>query len=213
MVLLLVVLTIVILIGIDFFLLKKGGTSEKRERRKISSMLNLLPKGFFIQPDFTWSTITKSGEVKIGIHPLILGLTGNPDEIVVINEEENVKKGEPIIKLIKDGKTLALKSPVEGEIKGVNRSVMRPITTKELSRKWFYRIEPVDVKREIPGWYVSESAKEWARNQYDQMRDFFTGRINSSAIPSAADGGEILQGVMDEMNTEDWDEFEKKFLA
>ncbi|MCB0287730.1 MAG: hypothetical protein KDE57_13820, partial [Calditrichaeota bacterium] len=85
MVVLMVILTIVLGISVDYVIQRRKqiglASSPALGVSPISSTLSLLPKGIFLQPSMTWTKILDDGEIAVGIHPILMGVVGEPDAI------------------------------------------------------------------------------------------------------------------------------------
>ncbi len=123
-VILLVVLTFIIGMTVDYYIKrpKKVAVSAPHRTNNFSQtkIINMLPAGVFLQPSFTWSKIRETGNLELGIHPILMGLIGAPEKVETLEQGKVVKNGETIIKLYKDSKQLSVKAPVSGSILSTN---------------------------------------------------------------------------------------------
>ncbi len=181
-----------------------------------AELLERLPRGVFLQPTFTWSEIAPNGELKIGVHPLLLGLVGLPYEVKVL-ARERVRKGAPLIRISKGNRALNLRSPVSGELREA-RERHQIAETDELATAggdaWVCRIEPEDVATEIQGWMIAEAAIDWTRRQYARIRDHLL-KLDATAELGfmAADGGELAEGILSRLDESEWRGLEEAVLG
>jgi len=213
MVVLFVVATIVLFLGIDLLLRKKKATSLEAASQApdpLFKTLSSLPGGVFLQKGFTWTRILDDGSVAIGLHPILSGLTGKIDELTMLEEGEDVKRGQALM-LVKNGKhQLRLASPVSGHITAVNYDYNY---LPGQDNNWLALIKPTDVPIAIRSWMVADEAKKWSRERFNEIRDFFSRAIaEKHGAITMADGGDLPQGILQQFEGHVWNDFQKAFL-
>jgi glycine cleavage system H lipoate-binding protein len=222
MVAVLVVLTIAALIALDFFVLRKRRAVAPEPAlampglEPLSEAAARLPWGVFLQPTFTWTRIEPDGSLLVGLHPLLLGIVGAPYDIELLDDGETVGKGEPLVRIGKSGRHLTVRSPVAGRVTEINRVVQGETDFAAVAKdggSWLYRITPQHVGDEVPGWLIGERAVEWTRRQYDRVREHMLSLVGPGEVGAVlADGGELLTGVLGQLDAAAWEEFERSFL-
>ncbi len=215
--LIMVVLTIALGLLIDHYYRKRHqeSVSVARERQglSLSRILNMLPKGVFLQPTFTWSRMLDTGNMMIGIHPLLMGLTGEPDAIKTREVGEEIKKGETFITIYDNGKELQIKSPISGKIVAINPDFYEAKGI-DLGKVWLYAIRPVNVAQEIKNWYVAEKSSEWLKEKFQQITAFLMQKIQQQNMGiTMADGGELPVGILTNFDASTWKEFNQNILS
>jgi hypothetical protein len=178
----------------------------------LRDLIARLPAGVFLQPGFTWATVRSSGDLQVGVHPLLLSLIGSDPELVMRGPGERVEKGDPLVTLRSGSRELVVRSPVAGRVKA---SRVRP----PRDTAWQARgagtcvIRPEGLSAELPTWLIGEAATDWSRAQYGKVRDFVLSRTaHPEAGLALADGGELPVGVLGQVGDADWTEFEETFL-
>lgn len=207
------VVTVVTAIVAHHFLIVRP--REKRLSREIplampiplSATVDRLPRGVFLQPTYTWGHFDRGGELLCGVHPLVLGLIGAPYDLELKVDGGEVQKGSPLFRVGKSGRWLTLLSPVTGKIVD-SKAVAKGEEWDRLSGdvdEWLCRIEPEQVEREVPTWMVAESALEWTKRKYSEIRDHLlaAGADRELAV-TMADGGEIPVGVLADFDDDEW---------
>ncbi len=217
MVVLFVVITIILFLTIDYVIQrkKKVGLASQPHPGNIalSRVFSLLPSGVFLQPSYTWSKILDSGNLLVGIHPIIMGLIGNPDEIELLHPGERVKKGTTILKIHKGEKIIRVSAPLDGAITSLNNQVVEDSTMENLGQNWIYSIKPDNVSAEISQWMIAEKARDWITNRYSQMKKFFQENLSQNELGiTMADGGDLPVGILGQFDNKIWQKFERKFL-
>jgi glycine cleavage system H lipoate-binding protein len=224
MVALLVALTIVALVAADYFLLRPRRAANLDEGEiplpglePLSTALDRLPAGVFLQPTFTWSRIRPDGDILLGVHPLLFGLVGAPYDVERLPGGEHVEKGAPLVRIRKGDRRLTVRSPVAGRIAEVNRVVAGETDWTGLTDErggWLYRIVPERVAGEVPTWFIGESATEWTRRQYQRLREQLTALAGGPDLAGTmADGGEIPTGILARLDDAAWTAFERAVLG
>jgi glycine cleavage system H lipoate-binding protein len=212
-----VVLTIALGLLIDHYYRKRHRESvsvaQERQGLSLSRILNMLPKGVFLQPTFTWSRMLDTGNMMIGIHPLLMGLTGEPDAIKTREVGEEIKKGETFITIYDNGKELQIKSPISGKIVAINPDFYEAKGI-DLGKVWLYAIRPVNVAQEIHNWYVAEKSSEWLKEKFQQITAFLMQKIQQQHMGiTMADGGELPVGILTNFDASTWKEFNQNILS
>ncbi|OGC08939.1 hypothetical protein A2V82_12720 [candidate division KSB1 bacterium RBG_16_48_16] len=215
LVVLLVILTFIVGGTISYFIERKSKNAEAVQVRvnnlSLPRIMNMLPAGVFIQPSFTWSKIQDSGNLMLGVHPILVGLIGNSDKIETRRQGEHVRKGETLIKLENDAKELHVKSPVTGTIASIN-SDLNASSWEKFSSSWIYSIKPENLSSDIASWFIGEKASEWVNEKFQQIKNFFIQSLPQKQMGTTmADGGELPVGVLQGFDKETWQAFEARF--
>jgi glycine cleavage system H lipoate-binding protein len=223
MVALLVVLTILALLAADYLLLRRGRQAEEAESialpglEPLSAASTHLPAGVFLQPTFTWSRIRSDGDLLVGVHPLLFGLVGAPYGIELLPNGEHVGKGAPLARIKKGGRSLTVRSPVDGRITEANQAIAGETDWKGLNGgngSWLYRIIPVEVGGEVSTWMMAEQAADWTRRQYQRLREHLsTLAVGPELVQTMVDGGEVPAGILATLDDAAWTNFETTFLG
>lgn len=181
----------------------------------LSAAMERLPRGVFLQPTYTWSQIDASGDLMVGVHPMMLGLVGAPYELELRVDGGTVRKGAPLFRIGKGDRCLTLRSPVTGKIVET-KGILKGDKWERLAAgvdEWLCRIEPEHVAEEIGAWMIADRALEWTKRQYGEIREHLL-RVGAGKELSLtlADGGEVPVGVLAELDGEEWEAFEDAFL-
>lgn len=222
MVVVLAILTVAVLIAAHYFLVeRRRGAVERAERSlpgltPLSEAVRRVPRGVFLQPTFTWSRIQEDGELVLGVHPLLLGLVGAPYHIELREGEPEIKKGEPLLRVGRNGHFLTVRSPVSGRILEVNSTPSGETEWRGLHEphgSWLYRIQPERVGAEVPTWSIADAAVDWTRDQYRHLREHLLRLPGGAGVGVAlADGGEIPSGILATLDAAAWQDLQRTFL-
>jgi len=177
-----------------------------------------IPLGLFYDKSHTWAYMERDGLVKIGVDDFLQHITGKLTGVKMKNKDEIVIKGEPVLTVIQNGKQLTLNSPVSGKIKELNTKLASDsslINSSPFSDGWIYRIEPVSWMKEISFFIMGDGYRVWLKNEFTRFKEFLnttTVKADRSNIPVLQDGGELKDGVLENLGPEVWEEFQVNFI-
>jgi glycine cleavage system H lipoate-binding protein len=220
MVAVLVVVTVLALISLDYFWLRhrraRQATGSRVKLRPLMESVSRLPEGVFLQPTYTWSRLEENGEVLLGVHPLLFGLVGPPYRIDVRAEGDRVESRDELARIRRGDRRLIVRSPLSGRITQVNPALAGEAEWAGFDNgtsRWLYRLAPDRVADEVPRWMVAESAVEWTRAQYARLREYLFGVQHAGELGLAmTDGGDMPVGILTSLDAAAWDGVQKDFL-
>lgn len=177
------------------------------------------PEGLYFDKSHTWSFMEKNGLVRMGLDDFIQHVTGPLTRVNMKKPGETVKKGEPIVTLIQEGKQLTIKAPISGTIKEYNKTL--PLEVEKINKEpynggWIYLIEPNNWQSEIPFLKMVNSYQEWLKNEFSRLKDFVSystsidKNMNKQAVMQ--EGGALQDHFLEEMGPVLWEEFQRKFI-
>ena len=221
---LLMALTFAILIALDYFVIRNrypelaAGWPRKSGLHPLSSAAwQAVPDGVFLQPTYTWGSFGPSGDLYVGVHPMLLGLVGPPCELECRQPGEHIAKGDTLVTIGRAGRHLAVRSPVAARVDRVNRHEVREARLHEANGHqgvWLYRLHPEHLAQDATRWLTGEAAAAWTRRRYDELRAFMQGTMAESHLGvTMADGGDLPVGILGEMDQEVWSRLEDRFLS
>lgn len=177
------------------------------------------PKGLYFDRTHTWAFMEKDGNVKVGIDDFLQHITGALTRVKMIEVGEKIRRGEKILTINQNGKQLEIFSPVTGIIREQNLSLLTDsgkLNTSPYTDGWVYTVEPMNWIREIQLMFMSDKYKEWLRNEFSRLRDFFAVSVRSNDAVYAhivlQDGGELTDKVLEDLGPEVWEQFQEKFI-
>jgi len=225
MVLLIFVAFILLCLGVDaivqFRKQKKGVVQEVAYSFPgfFSENTIVVPKGLYFDKTHTWAFMEKDGMVKIGIDDFFPHVTGLLTNIKMKNSGETIKKNEVFLSIIRNGKQLNIKAPVSGIIKAQNKALLTNtslINSFPYSDGWVYMIEPTNWVREIQFLFIAENFKIWLRNEFIRLKDFLAVMQKTNETRYAhvvlQDGGELKEGILMDLRSEVWEDFQTHFI-
>jgi len=225
MVLLIFVAFILLCLGVDaivqFRKQKKGIVQEVAYTFPdfFSENTIVVPKGLYFDKTHTWAFMDKDGMVKIGIDDFFPHVTGLLTGIKMKNSGETIKKNEVFVSIIRNGKQLNIKAPVSGIIKTQNKALLTNtslINSFPYSDGWVYMIEPTNWVREIQFLFIAEKFSIWLNTEFTRLKDFFSvmQKTNETRYAQVVlqDGGELKEGILMDLRSEAWEDFQTHFI-
>ena len=161
----------------------------------------------------------KDGIVKVGIDDFLQHITGTLTKIKMKEPGEKIRKGEKILSIIRNGKQLNIYSPVSGIIRERNPGLLTDssiMNSSPYSEGWVYMIEPKNWVRETEFLFMGEKYKEWLKDEFKRLKDFFTVSVMSDSSVYQhiilQDGGELSDNVLADLSPEVWEDFQTNFI-
>lgn len=227
----LVVLTIVLFIVIDYLVYRKRGTALIQVARKtvetespksfiprpITDEDVFIPSGVFLHPKHTWAHILQSGKVKVGIDDFIAKIIGTIDRIALPAVGDVIKQGQTFFSINSGNKKLEFVAPVSGKIIQVNNDLLEtPALLKEpYNFGWFAVIEPVNLSSNLMNLKIAEDAIDWLTSEFRHFREFLVATANGQrfAVQTLPDGGLPAANILNQLSEEHWKRFQNEFLS
>ncbi len=177
-----------------------------------------LPLGLFFHPGHMWLRLLRSGQVKVGLDDFLRRLLGRIEAVALPPVGTVVARGEPLARVRQGGRTLALRSPVDGTVVAAN-----PVWETEAGRAWgdpygegwFVKVIPTNLARNLRDLRIAEPAVWWLQEEVRRFRDFATRFIapDPDLGPRLADGGLPVDGVLEQVDDAAWSRFQAEFLG
>jgi glycine cleavage system H lipoate-binding protein len=175
------------------------------------------PDDLFHAPVHTWLRLDPSGEVRLGAGGLPLVALGGVDAVELPRAGTNLRKGDTIAVLRRGDRTLALRSPVDGRIEGVNAALVHRAKLLELSpfeAGWLLRVRPIDLGAALAGLHLADAARTWLRREVVRFRDFLAhvAPAEPALATTLADGGLPRHGVAARLDDAEWRDLVRNFF-
>jgi glycine cleavage system H lipoate-binding protein/ABC-type phosphate transport system substrate-binding protein len=177
------------------------------------------PAGLFFDRSHTWTFMEKTGNVRVGIDDFMQHVTGPVSRVMMKSPGEMIHKGEVLITLIQKGKQLEIKSPVSGVVVEHNSELQKDATllnSDPYADGWVYTVEPASWMAEMKTYFMGEPYGQWLKGEFIRLKDFFSAglKLKGSAelVPLMQDGGELRDGVLEDLGPEVWEEFQAAFI-
>ena len=219
-----IIIIFFLLILIPFWIIMNRQVSVKKQVKHALDVLNSavlkIPQGLFFSKNHTWVYLEKSGHVKIGIDDFLQKVVGEIQVVPLKSSGDQVKRGDVLAEITREGRKLKILSPVSGEItennlEESNLNLGLP-ESDPYDKGWFYSLKPTNWKAETSGFFLAEEATKWINAELSRVKDFLNISVAKySGDPSMAvlqEGGELQINPLSEMQPEIWNDFQKEFL-
>ena len=178
-----------------------------------------IPKGLYFDKTHMWAFMEKNGMVTIGIDDFLQHVTGPLTGATMKTPGEKVKKGDPVLSVIRNGKQLNIYAPVSGIIRAQNENLLSDSSVMNSSpydEGWVYRIEPTNWLRETQFLSMAEKYAGWIKNEFSRLKDCLANSAKDNAVeyPQVIlqDGGELHDGVLADLGPRAWEDFQTNFI-
>jgi glycine cleavage system H protein len=164
-----------------------------------------IPEGFFLHPGHVWAKAETPGSVAVGLDDFGHRLVGPVSSILTPEVGSAVRKGEPAFRIVADGKTFDLLSPVDGVVAHVNEEAdSDSFHADPYGAGWILKVVPKKLSENLKDLLSGEAAGRFleaaAQRLMPQMQP---------AMVTAQDGGAPVHGIAKELDPEKWDEIVK----
>jgi glycine cleavage system H protein len=216
MVALFVIATFITFLFIDYLIHRKTKSVSVAQQVRSAEQF-VIPRGFFFSPKHMWLELLGNGEARIGLDDFVQKIVGFVDEVRIVPVNSTVKRGETILTLKQNGRSLSVAAPVSGRVLETNDLLLK---SPELIRQdpymagWVATIQPEQFSTEVGRLNIAEGAAAWLRDEVSRFRDFINAHTPQLATGvTLLDGGIPTQGVLQGAEETVWTSFEREFLS
>lgn len=213
MTVLLFISTIVAFLTVDYFVRRNKATAAVAQPVLQKAIPMRTPAGIFFTKSHTWLSLFPSGKVQLGIDDFLARMFSKPQITMLKANAEHVAKGEPILRVTEGKNEVVVRSPINGVIDTVNKTLAaNPTLLRDalFSEGWAYTIQPASTN-DLRAFYLGEDTRVWLREEMGKLRDFFA-HLSTPTPAFMQDGGLPAGGIMDNLNPEQCKKFESEFL-
>jgi glycine cleavage system H protein len=218
----LIIIAFLILI-IPFWLTINNRTAIKKEIKRAMGILSAgilrIPQGLFFSNNHTWAHLEMSGNASVGIDDFLQHVTGEVKFKNLRKPGTFINKGEFLVDIDQNGKTLQIYAPISGKITDTNTILYNDpgvINEDPYGKGWIYKIQPSDWIEETESYYLANGALAWSKRELERFKDFMAVTINKYSPGTSQvilqDGGELCDHPLSELPNEVWHDFQDSFL-
>lgn len=232
MVAILVVLTITVLLLIDWSV-QLIQAKRARKRAAAGNPHNGIPpasnpfnppQGLFFHPSHSWAHVEPNGDVKVGLDGLVGFLLGSINHVDLPAPGQKVREGDSVAVLRQGSRELRLLAPVEGEIVAINDELLPDghfIRSDPYGAGWVCEIRPRALSKDLQGLMIGEDLAGWHSNEARRIIKFLShaesgsnvgGSGNGSASEYISTEGLLLRGFMEGASDDEWRMFQSRFM-
>ena len=217
MVALLVILTIVLALAVDSWVLA-------RERRTaavpaptplVAMKVPQPPQGIFLDAAHTWLRITSDGCLRVGIDDFLAEAVGQVDRVEVPAQGTTIERGSPLFTLFVKGRKLVVPSPAAGTVMSANDKALRDpsaVVRDPYGAGWVASLWTRDHHAAISPLRIGAAATHFLREELHRLADFMVPARVHATVPVMADGGLPGKGAAANLDDESWQTFAREFV-
>lgn len=225
MVVLIVILSILIMIGINIII---NYYSKKRDILELTTVrdtietekngLNNSLKGYFFSPNHIWASLDKYNYAKIGFDSFFVKITGQIKKLQVPEIGEYIEKNTKTVTVnLKGDRNIQVTIPIEGEIVEINEEVLNNpeiLLHDQYSKGWILKIKATNFIDNILFFKAADDAQQWIRNEIKRLREMLLSHVKSKDLlfQTLADGGVPIDGISGIVNYNLWTMIKKIFF-
>jgi glycine cleavage system H protein len=226
MVALLILLTILVFMTLDYFVQHRRGIAEARagahaatrlSRHEPAQISYRAPRGVFFTPGHTWIYLEESGTARVGINDLAQSIVGRITSAGARAAGDHVLKGDPILELRHGHRTVTFRAPIDGVIDEINTDLLQRHDYRGLepfSAAWLYRIRPKDPSNALRDLMLGDAAKKWLGREVQRLKVILSMIAPSDPVLGATlqDGGLPAWGLIDHLSEQEWQHVRETFF-
>ena len=217
MVALLVILTIVLALAVDSWVL-----ARERRTAAVPAQVPLVamkvpqpPQGIFLDAAHTWLRITSDGRLRVGIDDFLAEAVGQVDRVEVPAQGTTIERGSPLFTLFVKGRKLVVPSPAAGTVMSANDKALRDpsaVVRDPYGAGWVASLWTRDHHAAISPLRIGAAATHFLREELHRLADFMVPARVHATVPVMADGGLPGKGAAANLDDESWQTFAREFV-
>jgi CheY-like chemotaxis protein len=173
-----------------------------------------VPAGIFVSRNHTWVNVEMNGTVRIGIDDFTRKIISKIDSVELPKLNAQIKKGEQLLALKHNSRTINITSPISGKVTLVNAEhIEHPeligLIPFELS--WMCCIEPCNLAEELRSLKIGVDSINWYKEEVDKYTEIVRAAEKRNPQIASADKSEEKAGKQD-MDEAILEDFAKAFL-
>jgi glycine cleavage system H protein len=220
MVALFMVAMILTFLIVDYFVQKRSAT-EPATANTIVHQMDVsdffLPQGIFASNNHLKAQLTEDGTLKLGLDNFVFNALGQIDEIILPDTDQQINKGDTLLTVRQGDHKTEIKAFAAGQVSNVNMAYAKNakyLDESNITKSWAVEFAPENLSASLKMLKVGQDAKEWIQNEVSRFREFLnTVTATPETVPVMQDGGVPAFGVMQNMDNDTWEKFEKEFLS
>jgi glycine cleavage system H protein len=217
MVALFVILTIVVALAVDSFVLARQRRTAAQEAPLpiVAMKVPQPPQGVFLDSAHTWLRITSDGRLRVGIDDFLAEAVGAVDRVEVPAQGTTIERGSPLFTLFVKGRKLVVPSPASGTVMSANDKALRDpsaVVRDPYGAGWVTSLWTRDHHAAISSLRIGAAATHFLREELHRLADFMVPARTMAHVPVMADGGLPGKGSAASLDDAAWETFGREFV-
>lgn len=218
MVALFVILTIVVALAIDSFVLARERRTAAAEAPLpiVAMKVPQPPQGVFLDSAHTWLRITSDGRLRVGVDDFLAEAVGKVDRVEVPAQGTTIERGQPLFTLFVKGRKLVVPSPASGTVMSANDKALRDpssVVRDPYGAGWVASLWTRDHHAAIAPLRIGAAATHFLREELHRLADFMVPSRTLAHVPVMADGGLPGKGSAASLDDQGWETFSREFVT
>ena len=219
MVVILVLATFLAFVVIDW-VINRGKVPQAVQRKEtIPGMLSEgdfvagfhTPSNVYYHPGHGWLARERSNVMRVGTDEFAVALAGKLDRIELPKRGQWLRQGQRFLTLFRNGESVEMISPVEGEVLEVNAAIAgNPSLLRRdpYGAGWLVSVHVPDEESVLRNLVPRNLVREWMREAVERLY----ARQPALAGSFAADGGRPAQDLLAEIPGVNWKQTAQEFF-
>jgi glycine cleavage system H lipoate-binding protein len=220
MVALLVLLTVLVFLSVDYLVQRRRQVAPATEARLGMAPLVMhvpsyrTPPGVYFHPGHAWAFLEASGDALVGVDDLARTIMGRIDRIDTVPTGTEVRTGDKLMELFHRDRSVVIESPFDGVVDGSNEHVGEAEENAPLTSEWLCRIKPQDTSLLQETMLLGSKAGQWLRREARRLRVFLSTIAPQHPVLAQTmhDGGMPYAGLVEYLEEEDWNKLREAFF-
>lgn len=221
MTVLLMLAMFVVFLMIDYFMRRGKVTTVETEVEMAATPASLralpaivggfqLPENRRYHQGHTWALQESPTLVRVGMDDFGARLAGKIDGITLPKRGQWLRQGQKFATLDRDGQSVDMVSPVEGEVTNVNEALIAntSLSTDPYGEGWFVSVISPDLPVSFRNLLNGSLARKWMAEAASRLQ----ARVPALAGAVAQDGGVAMHDLTVQLPTEKWGEITREFF-
>ncbi len=170
-----------------------------------------VPENLRYHPGHAWALSESPTLVRIGMDDFASRLVGKIERIALPQRGQWIRQGQKIWTLFRDGKSVDMFSPVEGEVTDINESAVRDpeaARTDPYGNGWLVAVHSPDAKINLRNLLSGALARAWMEQSAARLRAMLPATVGALA----QDGGIAVEDTTAHLSDQDWAEVAREFF-
>jgi glycine cleavage system H lipoate-binding protein len=170
-----------------------------------------VPEHLRYHPGHTWALSESPTLVRVGMDEFAAKLVGKIERVTLPQRGQWLRQGQKIWTIFRDGKSVDMLSPIEGQVTDINEAALRdPEQARKdpYSEGWLVTVNSPDAKTNLRNLLSGALARAWT----DQCAARLRALMPSPAEVLAQDGGAAIDDLSSELSEQEWAELTKEFF-